>query len=47
MKERKINVFFFFLKKKNREICNMSIRFESAKKRLEKMEEKSKEGLVI
>ena len=40
-------VFFGKKKKRIREICNLSIRFESAKKRLEKMEEKSKEGLVI
>ena len=45
LKERKIN--FFFEKKNVREICNMSIRFKSAKKRPEKMEKKSKEGLVI
>ena len=44
----KINLFFSFFEKKNiREICNISIRFESAKKRLEKMEEKFKEGFVI
>ena len=43
-------VLISFLKKKKkkvREICNMSIRFKSAKKRPEKMEKKSKERLVI
>ena len=44
LKERKINLK---KKKRVREICKMPIRFKSAKKRPEKMEEKSKERLVI